>query len=67
MAELTPDPGIFVGTGSNPDGPKGRQRNNRLIMSQPPLVEPCNSMASWAYSEQDGKNRQGDGLLGRND
>jgi hypothetical protein len=67
MAELTPDSGIFIGTGSNPDGPKGRQRNNRLIMSQPPRREPWISIASWAYSEQEGKNRQGDGLLGHND
>jgi hypothetical protein len=67
MAELTSDSGIFIGTGSNPDGPKGRQRNNRLIMSQPPRREPWISIASWAYSEQEGKNRQGDGLLGHND
>jgi hypothetical protein len=56
-----------MGTGSNPDGPKGRQRNNRLTISQPPWREPCKSMASWAYSEQEGKNRHGDGLLGRSD
>jgi len=67
MAELTPDSGIFSGTGSNPDGPKGRQRNNRLIMSQPPRREPWISIASWAYSEQEGKKRQGEGLLGRSD
>jgi hypothetical protein len=67
MAELTPDSVIFGGTGSNPDGPKGRQRNNRLIMSQPPLLEPWISIASWAYSEQEGKKRQGDGLFGHSD
>jgi hypothetical protein len=67
MAELTSDSGIFIGTGSNPDGPKGRQRNNRLIMSQPPRREPWISIASWAYSEQEGKNLQGDGLLGHKD
>ena len=56
-----------VGTGSNPDGPKGRQRESRLTISQPPVRGPKISIASWAYSEQEGKNLQGDGWPGRSD
>ena len=36
------------GTGSKPDGPKGRQRASRRSVSQKPWAVPCVSNASWA-------------------
>lgn len=55
------------GTGSKPDGPNGRQRSRRRAVNSPPRRAPNTSMASWPYSEQDGKNRHLDGYPGRSD
>ena len=55
------------GTGSKPDGPNGRQRSRRRAVNNPPRRAPNTSMASWPYSEQDGKNRNFDGYPGRSD
>ena len=55
------------GTGSKPDGPNGRQRSRRRAVNNPPRRAPNTSMASWPYSEQDGKNRHFDGYPGRSD
>ena len=49
------------GTGSNPDGPNGRQRRRRRSVSQEPRPVPCTTSASLAYDEHDGVNRHGDG------
>jgi hypothetical protein len=49
------------GTGSKPDGPNGRQRSRRRAVNNPPRRAPNTSMASWPYSEQEGKNRHFDG------
>lgn len=46
------------GTGSCPPGCRGWQRPMRRIASQPPLSAPKRPMASIAYSEQVGTNRQ---------
>lgn len=56
------------GTGSYPPGCQGWQRDTRLAASQDPLQPPCLSMASIAYSEQLGWNRQllpSSGLMAR--
>ena len=55
------------GTGSKPDGPNGRQRSSRRAVNSPPRRAPNTAMASWPYSEQDGKNRHFDGYPGRSD
>jgi hypothetical protein len=49
------------GTGSNPDGPKGRQRDSRRTVSHKPRPDPWTSIASWAYTEQLGVKRHGEG------
>ena len=55
------------GTGSNPEGPKGRHRLRRRTVSTSPRHGPCVEIASEAYSEHVGKNRQGEGAPGRSD
>ena len=55
------------GTGSKPDGPNGRQRSRRRAVNNPPRRAPNTSIASWPYSEHDGKNRHLDGYPGRSD
>jgi len=56
---------VSSGTGSYPDGPNGRQRTSRRIVSQEPRRAPWTSKASTAYSEQVGKKRQGEGCPSR--
>ena len=46
------------GTGSNPPGCQGWQRHSRWVLSQAPCAMPCSLIASAAYSEQLGSNRQ---------
>ena len=46
------------GTGSCPPGCRGWQRPMRRAASQPPLIAPKRPIASIAYSEQLGTNRQ---------
>ena len=52
------------GTGSYPDPPPGRQRRTRFKASQLPLNGPCFVIASIAYWEQVGTNRQDGGVRG---
>ncbi len=42
------------GTGSGPPGCHGPQRRMRFTASHEPLMDPCRSIASLAYSEQVG-------------
>src|SRR5688572_11884625 len=49
------------GTGSNPAGPNGRQRASRRTVNHRPRRVPWTISASWAYAEQEGVNRQGEG------
>lgn len=53
------------GTGSKPEGPKGRQRIKRRAANHEPRAAPNSVTASRAYSEHDGKNRHGDGRPSR--
>jgi hypothetical protein len=53
----------FGGTGSCPPGWNGWHLRMRLIASQTPY-SPCCSMASAAYTEQVGSNRQAGGIHG---
>ena len=46
------------GTGSYPEGPRGRQRIRRRRVSQLPLKKPCVFSASMQYAEQEGSKRQ---------
>ena len=48
--------GAGCGTGSNPPGVKGWQRNRRHAASPQPRNGPCVAMATAAYSEQVGMN-----------
>lgn len=55
---------IAYGTGSYPDPPNGLQRRILLNASQPPLKGPYFRMASMAYCEHVGVNRQAAGVNG---
>ncbi len=46
------------GTGSSPQGPKGRHLKSRLKVSHEPYQGPCTLTASMQYREQLGLNRQ---------
>ena len=52
------------GTGSCPPAVHGLQRSRRHTASQPPRIRPCVRMASMAYSEHVGVNRQDGGRRG---
>ena len=52
------------GTGSKPEGPKGRHLIKRRKTRYDPLNAPCRFIASIAYSEQEGTNRHEDGNNG---
>lgn len=49
------------GTGSQPEGPKGRHRLNLRRDNNAPRSTPKRVTASSAYEEQVGVNRQGEG------
>lgn len=49
---------LAAGTGSCPQPPQGWQRQRRRVASQEPRRAPCVSIASRAYWEQVGSNRQ---------
>jgi len=55
---------VPVGTGSIPPALHGLHRNSRIVASAPPLSAPWTSIASAAYSEQVGWNRQAGGMNG---
>jgi len=54
----------FSGTGSYPPLEKGLHLKIRQIANALPLIAPCTSIASIAYEEQVGINRQQEGFAG---
>ena len=49
-----------AGPGRTRTGPNGRQRIRRRTVSHEPAPAPWTAIASWPYSEHDGKKRHGD-------
>ena len=64
LSQLCWFPGWFYTTGSYPPGLKGWQRHIRLTANHPPRAAPYLSIAWYAYSEQEGTNRQAGGNAG---